>query len=67
MAEKYHGRTYTTREEMGLPPRSDEEIAEAKKAFAEFDAQRAAIPPEERRELPDRFGAHDFDWPEGDE
>jgi hypothetical protein len=31
-----------TPEEMGLPPLSDEELAEARKAFAEFDAYRAS-------------------------
>jgi|GEM_PF-4380400 len=67
MAEKFHGRTYSTPEEMGLPPLSDEELAEAKKAFAEFDALRASVPQEERTVLADRFGAHDFDWHEDDD
>ncbi|ASF09116.1 hypothetical protein NBRGN_067_00330 [Nocardia brasiliensis NBRC 14402] len=46
MSERIAGKTFTNREELGLPPASDEEIADAKAQFAAFnreaDARRAA-------------------------
>ncbi len=48
-------------------PPGPEEVAEALAAFAEFDRRRAAIPPEERFRLSDKFGGRDFDGTEFEE
>ncbi|MFC9894529.1 hypothetical protein ACFVMC_12635 [Nocardia sp. NPDC127579] len=62
MGEWYKGRYFSNREELGLPPLSQEELDDAAAKFAEFNRQRDAVRPEDRVQLSDRFGAHDFDW-----
>ncbi|PXX66898.1 hypothetical protein DFR70_103653 [Nocardia tenerifensis] len=60
MAEYYKGRRISTREEDGLPPLTEEEIAETLATVAEFNARRNAVPPEKRIHLSSRFGDDDF-------
>lgn len=59
MAEEHKGYIFSSREERGLPPLTQEEIDEAQAAFAEFDAARAAVPADQRHEIADRFGGWD--------
>jgi len=61
MTEEYRGYTFSTREERGLPPLTQKDIDEAKRQFAEFDARRAAVRPEDRVYIGegDRFGGWD--------
>ncbi|MFI6213880.1 hypothetical protein ACIBCD_17970 [Nocardia brasiliensis] len=60
MAEYYKGRKFSSREELGLPPRSPERDAEVAAIWAEFNARREAVPLEKRIHLSSRFG--DEDW-----
>ncbi|WP_405163895.1 hypothetical protein OG203_01870 [Nocardia sp. NBC_01499] len=60
MAEYHKGRRFSSREEDGLPPRSDEEIARKMAMLDDFNARREAVPPEERIHLSSRFGDDDF-------
>ncbi|MGF6886173.1 hypothetical protein ABIA39_000140 [Nocardia sp. GAS34] len=55
MAEWYKGKRFSTPEEEGLPPLTEQEIADADAAFEEFDRLRAAVPPEQRFPLRDHF------------
>jgi hypothetical protein len=59
--EEYKGRRFSSREEDGLPPLSQEELDQAAAMFAEFDRRRKAVPPERRIHLSSRFGDDDFD------
>jgi hypothetical protein len=61
MAEWHNGRRFSSREEDGLPPLSQEELDRAEAMFAEFDQQRQAVPPDKRIHLSSRFGDDDFD------
>lgn len=39
MSERIAGKNFTSREELGLPPMSEEELADAKAQFAAFNAE----------------------------
>ncbi|MFE9577855.1 hypothetical protein ACFYO1_15815 [Nocardia sp. NPDC006044] len=60
MAEYYKGRRVSSREEDGLPPISEEKIAQARASFAAFNAHRDAVPEDQRIHLSSRFGDDDF-------
>jgi hypothetical protein len=57
------GKTFETTKN----PPSQEEIDAAMAAFAEFDRQRAAVPPEERFHLSDKYGGWDYEGTEFEE
>ncbi|PXX66896.1 hypothetical protein DFR70_103651 [Nocardia tenerifensis] len=60
MAEYYKGRRVSTPEEEGFAPLSQEEKDAVDAMFDEFNAKRAAGPPEKRLHLSSRFGDDDF-------
>ncbi|MFI9402713.1 hypothetical protein [Nocardia sp. NPDC052316] len=60
MAEYYKGRLIATPEELGLEPLTQEQIDAAEARFDEFNAKRAAVPPEKRIHLSSRFGDDDY-------
>lgn len=55
MSEKIAGKTFSTREELGLPPQDPAEIAEAKRILENFHNQIEAVPPEERTPMSRKF------------
>ncbi|BBY20125.1 hypothetical protein [Mycobacterium stomatepiae] len=56
MSEKICGKVFSTPEEEGRPAPSEDELARARHAFADFRKQRAAVPPEDRvTELSPKF------------
>ncbi|MGQ4598689.1 hypothetical protein [Nocardia sp. R6R-6] len=60
MAEIYKGRRFSTREEDGKPPLTQEQLDRYATMFAEFEERRNAVPPEKRIHLSSRFGDDDF-------
>ncbi|WP_322857968.1 hypothetical protein [Mycobacterium shigaense] len=48
MSKKVGGKSFTTPQELGRTPPTEEELARARESFAEFRRQRDAIPPEDR-------------------
>jgi hypothetical protein len=61
MAEWHNGRRFSTREEDGLPPLSQEERDHIAETLAEFNRRRNAVPDDQRIHLSSRFGDDDFD------
>lgn len=57
------GKTFET----PTDPPSQEEIDNAMAAFAEFERERAAVPPEERFHLSDKYGGWDYEGTEFEE
>ncbi|WAC93704.1 hypothetical protein [Mycobacterium sp. Aquia_213] len=56
MSKKIGGKTFTTPEELGRKPPTEDELARAREIFAEFRRQRDAVPPEDRvTELSPKF------------
>ncbi|MET9492786.1 MULTISPECIES: hypothetical protein [unclassified Nocardia] len=55
MSEKIAGKTFSTREELGLEPLSEEELSAADRMFAEAEARQAAVPSEKRVVAPRKF------------
>ncbi|MGQ4617328.1 hypothetical protein [Nocardia sp. R7R-8] len=60
MAEIYKGRRFSTRQEDGKPPLSQEQLDRYAAMFADFNARRNAVPEENRIHLSSRFGDDDF-------
>lgn len=55
MSKEIAGKIFSTREDLGLPPLGDEEREQALRMLAEAQAQRDAIPPEERTMASPKF------------
>lgn len=56
MSEKIAGKIFSTFEEAGVTPPTDEELARARKAFDEFQREVDAIAPEDRiKEISPKF------------
>ncbi|MEV6769713.1 hypothetical protein AB0N05_13900 [Nocardia sp. NPDC051030] len=55
MSKEIAGKIFTTDEELGLEPLSQDEITEAERMIAEAEARRAAVPPEKRRPASRKF------------
>lgn len=48
MSKRIAGKTFSTPEEAGVTPPTEEELARARKLFDEFEKKIDAVPPEDR-------------------
>ncbi|WP_231989080.1 hypothetical protein [Mycobacterium sp. 852002-51613_SCH5001154] len=48
VSERIAGKTFSTPEEAGVTPPTEEELAEAQRIFDEFEQKINAVPPEDR-------------------